>query len=210
MGICTASPLNTRFGPAPFLICAALLSAGCAQHPDVSADQRPATWAEPVELAGVPNLHRINDSLYRSAQPTARGMQNLEVMGIKTVINLRAVHSDDDELRGTGLKGERIRFQTWDPEQDEIVKFLMLVEDPENQPVLVHCLHGADRTGTMCAIYRVVVDGWSKDDAIREMKEGGYDFHSVWGNLPRWVEKLDVDATRKAAGLDDESNDRAD
>jgi protein tyrosine phosphatase (PTP) superfamily phosphohydrolase (DUF442 family) len=187
--------------PLPVILTALFIVAGCAEHTAAPIARRPANWAQPIELEGAPNLHKVTGNLYRSAQPTAEGMQNLESLGIKTVVNLRAVHSDDDELEGTGLKGERIRFETWDPEMDEIVRFLKLVDDPENQPVLVHCLHGADRTGTMCAIYRVVVEGWSKDDAVREMKEGGYNFHSVWGNLPRWVEKLNVEATREAARL---------
>ena len=51
----------------------------------------------------------------------------------------------------------------------------------------------ADRTGTVCAVYRVAVDGWTKEEAIREMREGGFGFHEVWKNLPRWIEGLDVE-----------------
>ena len=44
----------------------------------------------------------------------------------------------------------------------------------------MHCQQGADRTGTMMAFYRIAVQGWPKDDAIAEMKNGGYGFHSIW------------------------------
>ena len=64
-------------------------------------------------------------------------------------------------------------------------------------PVLVHCQHGADRTGTMCAVYRIAVDGWTKKEAIREMRDGGFNFHEVWQNLPRWIEDLDVESIRR-------------
>ena len=46
------------------------------------AATRPAQWAEPIALEGVPNLHRITPTLYRSEQPTALGMKNLEKLGL--------------------------------------------------------------------------------------------------------------------------------
>ena len=41
------------------------------------AAERPATWAVKMERTGLPNLHRVDAKLYRSAQPTAEGMTNL-------------------------------------------------------------------------------------------------------------------------------------
>src|SRR5512137_2473616 len=64
---------------------------------------RPESWAQPVEVPGVPGLYRLSDDLYRSGQPSAEGMANLEAMGIKTIVNLRLLASDRDELEGTGL-----------------------------------------------------------------------------------------------------------
>jgi protein tyrosine/serine phosphatase len=50
----------------------------------------------------------------------------------------------------------------------DVVKFLQIVTDPEKVPVFVHCQHGADRTGVMAASYRIIVQGWSKDQALRK------------------------------------------
>jgi protein tyrosine phosphatase (PTP) superfamily phosphohydrolase (DUF442 family) len=175
----------------------AVWAAGAAEP----ATNRPAAWAQPVAVEGVPNLHKVNDTLYRSAQPTAEGMKRLEQMGIKTVLNLRTFHDDGEKSAGTGVHAERIEMMSWHPEREDAVRFLRLVTDPARAPVLVHCQHGADRTGTMCAVYRIAVQGWSKEDAIREMTEGGYGFHAVWQNLPAWIERLDVPALRKEAGL---------
>lgn len=158
---------------------------------------RPVTWAAPIALEGVPNLHKVSDTLYRSAQPTAIGMQNLKKLGIKTVINVRTFHSDQDELEGTGLKLARLYMKTWHMEDEDAVRFLQIATDPAHAPVLVHCQHGADRTGGLCAAYRIVVQGWTKKDAIQEMTEGGFGFHALWFNIPRWVENLDVDTVRK-------------
>jgi len=158
---------------------------------------RPASWAQPIALKGAPNLHKISSKLYRSAQPRAEGMRNLKQMGIKTIINLRAFHSDRDEIGDTGLGYEHIYMKTWHPEKEDVVRFLKIVTDPARAPVLVHCQHGADRTGTMSAIYRVVVDGWTKEEAVREMTQGGFNFHEVWSNLPPWIADLDIDELKK-------------
>jgi protein tyrosine phosphatase (PTP) superfamily phosphohydrolase (DUF442 family) len=162
---------------------------------------RPASWAQPVQLDGVPNLHQISTHLYRSAQPTAQGMQNLKQKGIAAVVNLRSFNSDRRELGKTGLGYDHIHMKAWHPERKEVVKFLRIVTDPKRTPVLFHCQHGADRTGTMCAIYRVAVQGWTKKEAIREMTEGGFGFHEIWGNLPQWIKELDIESIRKDAGL---------
>ncbi|MBN2023412.1 MAG: dual specificity protein phosphatase family protein [Pirellulales bacterium] len=162
---------------------------------------RPAKWAQPLEVEGVPNLHKVSDKLYRSAQPTAEGMKNLKEMGVKTVVTLRSFHSDRKLLGDTGLGYEHIHMKAWHPEEKEAVRFLKILNDPDRRPVLVHCQHGADRTGTMCALYRIAVEGWTEEEAIREMTEGGYGFHSIFSNLPTWIRDMDIDALRRKAGL---------
>lgn len=159
-------------------------------------------WAERIELPGLPNLHKVSDDLYRGAQPSAEGMRQLEKIGIKTVVNLRSSHSDRDELQGTALAYEHIEMTAWGkPENEDVLRFVQIVSDSNSLPVFVHCQHGADRTGTVCAVYRIVVQGWSKDEAIKEMTKGGFGFHSIWQNLPKYIRKLDIDEIKRNAGL---------
>lgn len=169
-----------------------VLIVGCARHP--ASEARLMTWAQPLEVAGVENVYRVSPELYRSEQPTRIGMENLEKLGVETVVSLRAFHSDRDLIEGTELEYERIRFETWAPDDEELVRFLKIATDPSRTPVLVHCLHGSDRTGAMCALYRIILQGWTKDAAIVEMKSGGYGHHKIWGNLERWIRGLDVKA----------------
>lgn len=170
-----------------FIVCAAAGCTSSSASPDGTG--RPEKWAKPVQCAGVPNLHKINDSLYRSAQPTAEGMTNLVALGIRTVVNLRDNHSDDDEIGALPLKAKRIEIFTANMKEEYVDEFLAVVADTNATPVLVHCQHGADRTGTMCAMYRIMREGWSVDDAIDEMRNGGYGFHPIWVNLPRFIRK---------------------
>jgi len=158
-------------------------------------------WAERIELPGLPNLHKVSDDLYRGAQPTAEGMKQLEKLGVKTVVNLRSLHSDRDEIKDTGLAYEHISMTTLNVEDKDVVRFLRIVTDGSRTPVFVHCQHGADRTGTMCAIYRIMIQGWTKDKAIEEMTKGGFGFHSIWQNLVDYIRKLDIDEIKHSAGL---------
>lgn len=160
---------------------------------------RPAQWAMPLTLKGADNLHKVNDSLYRSEQPTALGMRNLaDSLGIRTVINLRAFHSDKKKIKGTRLNLREIEIDTWALDDKEVIRALRVIRWEGKGPYLVHCLHGADRTGTVNAMYRMVFQGWSREEAIREMTHGGYRFHAVWKNILKYLKTVDIAAVKAA------------
>jgi protein tyrosine phosphatase (PTP) superfamily phosphohydrolase (DUF442 family) len=186
-----------RFFPLSIFLVLVLPSAAGTAEPAT----RPAAWATKLERPGLPNLNKVNDGLYRGAQPTAEGIKELEKMGVKTIVCLRSDNSDKKIMGDSGLALVEIPLNTWDVHDTDIVRFLQVATDKKRQPVFVHCQHGADRTGTMCAGYRVVVDGWSKQQAIDEMTKGGFGFHSIWTNLPRLIEKLDVEKAKAEAEL---------
>ncbi len=196
-----------------FVLAVLVLASGCAVAP-AAAGPRPAQWASPVaENAGLPNLHRVNAALYRSAQPTKEGFVFLGTQAarvaanvnadaaadqpIKTIVSLQAFH-DETALVAPfpALRLAHIPFNTWHPKDKDVIRFLRIATTPALQPVLVHCRHGADRTGTMVAIYRIAYEGWSKAEAMAEMTGGGFGFHPVWKNLLRYIGNLDVDAIK--------------
>lgn len=162
---------------------------------------RPGKWAVPMEVPGVPNLHKIDDNLYRSAQPTEEGFRNLAKMGIKTVVCLRSSFPEENRVTGTGLNFLLVPLSPIHIGEDDIAVVLRIITGKHEGPYLIHCRHGADRTGVMSASYRMCVEGWSSADAIEELKEGGYGFHSFLFNIPRLLRKLDVEAVRRMAGI---------
>ncbi|WP_413992646.1 dual specificity protein phosphatase family protein [Labrys okinawensis] len=161
---------------------------------------RPATWAEAVELEGVPNLHRVTPRFYRSAQPTEEGFANLsQDLGVKSIVSLRAFHADDVLAGGNHLMLTRIPIHTWNIEDQDVVRALRTVlHAQEHGPVLLHCQHGSDRTGLISALYRIIVEGWSRDDALAEMRGGEFGYHAVWGNIPRYLKTADIPALKAA------------
>lgn len=155
---------------------------------------RPSAWATPTNRPGLSNLFKVSTVLYRGAQPEAEGFKQLEAMGVKTVINLRDFHDDSKLLAGTSLRYVHIPINTLTLDTNEVVRFMNAVTDTNNWPVFVHCKLGADRTGTMVAIYRILVEGWSKQDAIREMRDGGFGHNTLYKNLIGLIEKTDTAA----------------
>ena len=71
------------------------------------------------------------------------------------------------------------------PTDDDLKAFFDVVLDPARRPVFVHCARGKDRTGTMCAVYRMEVHGWTAERAFEEMRSLG--FHTIYGDLERFV-----------------------
>ena len=173
----------------------ALLVIGWATH----VGARPDHWAEPIANDALPNLHRVAPTIYRSAQPIDGAQDALDELGIKSVISLRWSADKADLLP----QAQRIHapIESWDVDHFEVMRALKALIDPANQPVLLHCRHGADRTGTVIAAYRMVVENWSAEAAIEEMREGGYNYHAVWTNMIRYLRRLDVDAARRELGL---------
>jgi protein tyrosine/serine phosphatase len=186
---------------------AAMLTIGMASMPGASVAQtkasaatvRPINWGVPVPLEGAPNLHRITPDFYRSAQPLKAGFPSLErQVGIKTVVSLRAFHSDKKLAAGTGIKLISIPINTWNIEREDLVRALAEIEIARKKgPVLLHCQHGADRTGLVSALYRMLYEGWTREAALDEMRNGKFGYHAVWGNIPRFIEKVDVEALRR-------------
>lgn len=181
------------------LLVAMGLFAGCASQQQSFYSPHSAafvTAAEPITHPGLPNFYKVSDTLYRGAQPKKEGFRHLDRLGIKTVVDLRLFHSDEKDLEGTGIRYVSIPVNTFNPKLSQLREFLEVVTDPANQPVFLHCKRGADRTGTFVAAYRIIVEGWSTEQAIAEMTEGPFEFNPFWSGLPRFVKKLDVAALR--------------
>lgn len=141
-----------------------------------------ASAAVPVRVSTIPgvsikNFGKVNDHYYRGSQPTQEELAQLKKLGIKTVIDLRKdrERAEPDWARGLGMQYFSIplKANTAATEQ-QTSYFLSLVNDPANWPVYVHCKGGRHRTGAMTAVYRISQDGWTADQAYREMRE--YDF----------------------------------
>lgn len=144
--------------------------------------------ARRVEVPGVESVGLVAPGIYRGSLPDAKGLDSLKALGIKTVVNLRHYHGSTEEklCRERGLDYVRIILESSDaPSDEDVRRFVEIVRDKQRQPVYFHCWRGKDRTGAMCAAYRIAVEGWSLADARGEMEAFG--FYPGWRDLWNWV-----------------------
>ena len=53
----------------------------------------------------------------------------------------------------------------------------------------------------IAALYRMIHQGWTREEALRELHEGGFGFHPMWGNIPKYLEGVDLtDLQARVAG----------
>lgn len=171
-----------------------MLNVGCAKRPSTMPMH---VLAKPCDncVLGIGNFAKISDVLWRGAQPSHQGFVNLEKMGVKTVVSFRHFHDDCALLKGTNLKYIRIPANGFHPEEEDIVKFLKIIEDPDNWPVFVHCYKGDDRAGYSIAAYRMVNEGWNPDDAIAEMFN--FNYNPIWFSIPGFLRRLDLEEIKE-------------
>ncbi|MBP9841369.1 MAG: dual specificity protein phosphatase family protein [Simkaniaceae bacterium] len=140
----------------------------------------------------LPNFKQVSSGVYRGGQPLGEGYRLLENKGIKTIINLRGIDTGGEH--GTLLSYVHIPISPYNPQKEDVLTFLRAMDASKGQPVYIHCFHGSDRTGLFIAIYRVVYEGWTKEEALHEMVNGGHGFHaSFQENLIQFFQDLDLE-----------------
>ncbi len=113
------------------------------------------------------------DQIYRSAQPSPWFLGWLtRHHEIRTLVNLRG---DTEGFESAFAARHGLRLYSFDmsasrpPSEQEVARFLAILDDPANRPLLVHCRNGVDRTGYMLGLYRVARHSWDPQRAAREM-----------------------------------------
>ena len=161
---------------------------------------------------GVPNLVQVRPNVYRSGQPTDEGWRYLRgLFGSRQAHVLKLNFADegsDDFARTLGFDihslgieprtnpdgaihavaevFERPASDVWSEVERQI---LTIPKIDDGQIWLIHCVNGHDRTGLAVGHVRVMIEGWSKRDAWKEMIARGYHPELVgldrqWGMLP--------------------------
>lgn len=121
----------------------------------------------------------VDRVLSRSGQPTYEDFNWLKENGWRGVVDTRedgeyGEITDDQKIKGFNELGFNYLYipmkDNTAPTNEQAESFLNFVTNPKNQPVHLHCMAGIGRTGTLTALYRYSVQGWSLDDAIEEAK----------------------------------------
>lgn len=186
---------NPRFFPALLLTLLAVFALPQVQADDAST-ARPAQWAQPI--AAQYNMYQMSPTLYRSALPDSAAQPLLEKLHIATVINFLP-EADSSWLQTPGVTQVQLPYRTNHVDDADVLAALRAIQTAQAKgPVLMHCKHGSDRTGLMSAMYRVVVEDWSKEDALKEMTQGGFGESSHHKDGVSYMMKADIPQLRAA------------
>ena len=155
-----------------------------------------ALCALPAAAEDLPNFHAVAPGIWRGAAPSEAGLRHLKAMGVKTVIDLRiapkTVRKEGIYARSLGFNWINLPMGSDPPTPKQVSTLLATLNRAPNEPVFVHCQHGADRTGCMLGIYRVTRQGWPFPRAYAEMRQDGFD--------PRWGRLREAVRVRAKAG----------
>lgn len=159
--------------------------------------ERPDNWATPLISTSLENCYRVSDELYRCEQPDEKDIADLRTLGVRSILNLRRWNTDPKALEKSGFKLLVQRMEADDLTVDDLVAALRQFRAAP-KPVMVHCWHGSDRTGSVVAAYRIVFQNWTPAAALDELRHGGFGYHEKWfPNVIKLFETLDPAALRK-------------
>jgi protein tyrosine phosphatase (PTP) superfamily phosphohydrolase (DUF442 family) len=171
-----AACIRTAWMPAGLLGMVFILAA--AEKTIETPMVRPVEWAQPVLGTKLDNFFRVDTNLFRSEQPGKSDIPALKAMDVKTVLSLRHYHKDSKEFEKAGIRMLHYKMDAGSVSVSNLVAVLKMIQEAP-KPVLVHCLHGSDRTGFIVAGYRMVMMGWSPQQAVEELRSGGYGYHKT-------------------------------
>lgn len=181
------------------ILIASCLMAGASHLPARGQDTTAILGYRPAQkmhVGRLKNLYEIDSGVYRSAQPSKKDLRALRQAGVMELLNLRRDRNKDSLRAISGsFVFHQVPLKASDIQEGRVMDALRVIRDRKG-PILIHCLAGSDRTGLISALYRVVFDYWSKEDAIREMKDGGFGFHKRFKNVPEYIRHLNTDSIR--------------
>jgi protein tyrosine/serine phosphatase len=121
------------------------------------------------------NKHAVTKKLWRSAQPTPIQLAAFKAEGGRTVVNLRGgrehgswqLEKEACDALGLDLVDFVVRSRGA-PDREAVLGAAEFFETLQ-YPALVHCKSGADRAGLMSALYLLVVEKKSADEALAQL-----------------------------------------
>jgi len=128
--------------------------------------------------------------VYRSAWLDGEVFREIiEKYQIRTVLNLcepgelgeQRCIDQREAVRGSGARLVEMPMPaaSLDPADPEIEKFVDLLCDPKNYPLLVHCQHGVTRTAKVLTMYDILFRGMTAEKSLAAMPLFGRDVYPV-------------------------------
>jgi tyrosine-protein phosphatase SIW14 len=187
-----AAPRNlyVRILAMTLAFCLGMSATGTAQSETRSSTPTQRSMGSRKNYVGLPNFGEVTPHLYRGGQPGADGLKALQEMGVTTIVDMRGGKSTHERaaVEKLGMEYVSIPWHCPFPRDKAFARFLRLVKENPKKKVFVHCRLGDDRTGMAVAAYRMGIEGWSADEALKEMELFGFTgvHHAICPGLGRY------------------------
>jgi tyrosine-protein phosphatase SIW14 len=177
----------------------------------VSSASSPApspSIAKKIPIPGVSNAGKVSDSLLRGAQPHIENLEELQKLGVTTIVDLRRESPQLRERERQKAESLGIHFVSIPvpgfspPTSQQLAEYFTLLRQAPLQRVFVHCQYGEDRTGVFIAAYRIAFEHWTADQAYSEMLDFGFNHHwhpSMVAYIRSLPDRLHSDPTLRSA-----------
>jgi tyrosine-protein phosphatase SIW14 len=174
-----------RLPPLLFLLFLAPILLSAQNNPAASSPSiLQAAHGQKLRINGIPNAGKITEVLYRGAQPREVGLTELKMLGVATIVDLRGedretIAWERKHAESLGMRFVHIPVSGWSPPTNEqVAQFLSLLRENPGKKIFVHCRFGDDRTGVFVATYRMAIEKWPAEQALKEMYFFG--FNGFW------------------------------
>jgi len=128
------------------------------------------------QIEGVQNFGEVTERYFRGGQVTPAGVDKLAAMGVKTIIDLRDKPSEGEPeaCKRNGITYHKFPMDGSGAPDDKTVNEILSIIQNAKEPIYVHCSAGKHRAGTIAALYRIRVQGWTKEQAWAEQQSYGF------------------------------------
>jgi protein tyrosine phosphatase (PTP) superfamily phosphohydrolase (DUF442 family) len=134
----------------------------------------PLAQAGSEQVKGVNNFGRVTDLYFRGGEVTSEGVRKLHDMGVRTIIDLTGDREEEAAARRLGMKFYSFPMDGGERPDDAKVDAILKIITEAEEPVYAHCKGGRHRAGTIAALYRIRVQGWTPEKAWKEQQSYGF------------------------------------
>jgi len=166
------------------------IGGGCAARQSAASSPHQYALAEKMTVRGIKDFGKVNEYLYRGAQPKEAGIEVLKKLGIDTIVDLRGerhglMEKERAHAESLGMQLVSIPGTGWTaPRDEQIAQFFALVSATPRRKIFVHCWFGGDRDGMFVAAYRIAFDGWTAEESVHEMR--AFHYHEFLHPNMKW------------------------
>jgi len=181
------------------------IDGGCATRQSTVPSPHQYALAEKMVVPGIKDFGKVDEYLYRGAQPKPEGIEELKKLGIDTIVDLRGerhglMEEERAHAESLGMRLVSIPGTGWTaPRDEQIAEFFALVNERPRRKIFIHCWFGGDRDGMFVAAYRIAFDGWTAEEASHEMK--AFHYKEILHPNMKWYVRKFPDRLAKSPAL---------